>query len=361
MRLEVYRNLCQIMDQRGGWYPGTDIPEFYDLMEELFTPEEAALAVAMPGGLADASTLAGQVGLAPEKVAGLLEGMADKGLVTALKTDGAYRYALLPLVPGIFELQLMRGTRTDRDRRVAHLIHKYEKAVEQTRGFPRITFPQTRTIPVDRMIKAGTTIHTYDQVKSYIEKYEPLSVSTCYCRHQAELIDPNDVCGKPNDVCMQFGPGAQFTIERGLARQISRQEAMEILQRTEEAGLVHTSLNRQDIDFLCNCCTCHCMIIKMALAQPKPALALTSGYKPVFDPDVCTACETCIDRCPADALRLGPEDLPLVDLERCFGCGVCATGCPSEAILMEAKPDAPVPPPDRKALSQALKAASIPK
>ena len=38
---EVYKQLLEVMKKRRGGYSGMDIPEFYALVEELFTPEEA--------------------------------------------------------------------------------------------------------------------------------------------------------------------------------------------------------------------------------------------------------------------------------------------------------------------------------
>ena len=99
------------------------------------------------------------------------------------------------------------------------------------------------------------------------------------------------------------------------------------------------------------------MILKTALTQPKPGFALNSGFMPVWNPDLCTACEACIDRCPASALSMGAEDVPEVDLDRCIGCGVCATGCPVEAIQLEERPGIPVPPVDQKALKEAIRAS----
>ena len=55
---EVYRQLCETMAGRGGRYPGMDLPEFYDLAQELFTPEEAAISNAMPRGLFTESMVA---------------------------------------------------------------------------------------------------------------------------------------------------------------------------------------------------------------------------------------------------------------------------------------------------------------
>ena len=350
-----YQELCGILAKRGGRYPGIDIPEFYTLMEELFTPEEAEVYCSIPHGFHVPGAIAEKVGMPVEEVADILESMADKGLCTAGRFEDTFFYGAPLLVPGIFEFQFMRGTSSEKDRKLARLIYQYKAAVDRVQGPPRVTFPTSRVIPVDRKIEAQNTIHTYDQVDSYIEKYEPLSVSTCFCRHEAKLIDPDDDCGKPDEVCMQFGLSAQFIIDRKLGRQVNKEEARSILKLAEEAGLVHASSNRQEIDYLCNCCSCHCMILKTALDQPKPGLSLNSGYQPVWDFDRCTACETCVDNCPPQALTMSDEDVPNVDLDRCIGCGVCASGCPEDVITLETRADIAVPPLDRKALRAAIK------
>lgn len=354
---EVYKKLCETMARRGGRYPGMDIPEFYELVHELFTPEEAAISNAMPRGFNPAGAIAKEMGKSEEEVAPILETMADKGLCTTGRTDDKTVYGGPPFIAGIFEYQFMRGTNTERDRKIARLIHAYKEAVDAAKGPPRDTFPTTRVITVDRKIKTGNKIHTYDQVKSYIEKYDSLAVSTCYCRHEAKLINEEDHCGKPDEVCMQFGWGAQFVIDRKIGRKITKEEAMEILNQSEEAGLVHATLNRQEIEFLCNCCSCHCVILKTALAHPKPGLTLNSGFQPVWDAELCIACETCIDRCPMGALAMGGDEVPEVNLDLCIGCGVCATGCPEEAIQLVERLGVEIPPVDHKALKEAVKAS----
>lgn len=356
MTTDIYHDLCKTLDQRGGRYPGLDVPEFYALMEELFTPKEAEVYCAIPRGFNPPGAIAEVLDKPEDEVASILETMADKGLCTTSTYENTNFYGAPPLVPGIFEYQFMRGTSTERDQKLAKLISNYKTAVDKILGPPKVTYPTTRVIPVDKKIEAGNTIHTYDQVATYIEKYEPLSVSTCFCRHEAKLIDPNDHCGKPDEVCMQFGISAQFIIDRKMGRQITKDEALKILQRAEDAGLVHTSLNRQEIDFLCNCCSCHCMILKTALAQPKPGISLNSGFQPVWNFELCTACGTCIDNCPAKALTMGAKDVPEVNLDRCIGCGVCASGCQEDAVTLKTRADIEAPPVDRKALRAVIKA-----
>jgi Pyruvate/2-oxoacid:ferredoxin oxidoreductase delta subunit len=354
----VYQGLCETMARRGGMYPGIDIPEFFELVETLFLPEEAEVSNAMPRGFNPADAIAAQMGKEEKEIAPILENMADKGLCIAVKMRGTMVYGAAPFVPGIFEFQFMRGTRTENDKKLAILIKNYKAAFDKRLKHPKSEFPLTRVIPIDRTIGAGSTIHTYDQVKTYIETYDPLAVTTCYCRHQAKLVDEADSCGKPDDVCMQFGVGARFIIERGMGRKITKDEAYAILLRSEESGLVHVTYNRQEIDFLCNCCACHCVMIKKVLSYPKPGLMMNSGFKPVWKDGLCTACEACVDRCPMSALAMGANDIPALNPDFCIGCGICATGCPAGAITMVEKEGFPEPPIDRKALKEAMRGRS---
>jgi Pyruvate/2-oxoacid:ferredoxin oxidoreductase delta subunit len=357
MAEKVYHELCETLARRRGRYPGKEIPEFYALAEELFTKEEARVYNAIPKGFHPAEEIAKNLGKDVKETTGILEGMADKGTCTAGTVGGITYYTAPVFVPGIFEFQFMRGTRTERDKILARLIHAYKAAIDSGQAPPKITYPTTRVIPVDRKIQTENRIHTYHQVASYIEKYEPLAVSTCFCRHEAKLIDENDSCGKPDEVCMQFGMGAQFVIDRKMGRRISREEAIEILKKSEEAGLVHAAINRQEIDFLCNCCSCHCMILKTALAQPKPGLALNSGFKPVHKIDLCTSCGKCEERCPTKAISKSTADAWELNPDLCIGCGVCATGCDFDAIVLVERAGILPPPVDQKALLEAVKAS----
>lgn len=55
--------------------------------------------------------------------------------------------------------------------------------------------------------------------------------------------------------------------------------------------------------------------------------------KPQANPDLCTACGTCIDQCPVSALSMN-EDLPQVDEETCIRCFCCQEICPEKAISL---------------------------
>lgn len=355
MSQQVYRELLEVMKKRGGDFAGMDIPEFFAMVEEMFTPREAEVNNAMPRGPFTAQDMAKSNDWDPEEVERILEGMADKGLCLAVHMDTTVYYQSARFMPGILEFQFMPGRTTERDRKMARLIYAYKSAYTQKGDTKRAAFPTNRVITVDRKVAAGNRIHTYDQVYTYIDRYDPIAVSTCFCRHAAALRG-DDIHGMPNDVCMQFGMGAQFAIERLGARRVDKQEARQVLDRAEAAGLIHMSTNvTDDIGFICNCDRWHCVAVTKALAKPKPGIFFNSGFQPHFDADACTACETCLERCPAEALAMGPNDTPAVDLDRCFGCAVCATGCPSEAIEMINRPGFPEPPKNGRALKEAMR------
>jgi hypothetical protein len=177
---EVYKKLCETMAKRGGRYPGMDIPEFYEMAEELFTPEEASVSNAIPQGFNPASVIAREAGKTEEEVAPILEAMANKGLCVAGRMGETVLYGGPPFMLGIFEFQFMRGTSTDKDKKMAQLIHAYKEAYDAAKGVPTVTFPTTRVITVDRVIKAGNRIHTYDlfgEVRSFGREHLLLSPS----------------------------------------------------------------------------------------------------------------------------------------------------------------------------------------
>ena len=359
MSQEVYRQLLEVMKKRGGRWAGMDIPEFFQMVEELFTPEEAEVNNALPRGPTTSKDLAVAMGRDEGEMEKILESMANKGLCVAAGFGGKQFYQSARFAPGILEFQFMRRESSERDKKLARLIHDYKTAFDEKTGFRKITFPALRVIPVSRIIAAGNIVHTYDQVQTYIDKYDPIAVSHCYCRNEAGLLG-KDTHGVPLETCMTFGLAAQFAVDRLGARKLNKQEARELLNQAEEAGLVHSSMNTtENIQFLCNCDRWNCIVIQDALKQPRPAFAFNSRFQPRVDPKMCVACGKCVGRCPSSARSMKEEGLPKVDLDRCFGCAVCATGCPSKAIAMESRLGLPEPPRDEKALSQAIKASRM--
>ncbi len=114
-------------------------------------------------------------------------------------------------------------------------------------------------------------------------------------------------------------------------------------KKAEEEGLVHCSANTsEELVFICNCCSCHCGILGTAKRVSHASEILTSGYIALVDPELCSVCETCTDRCPVSAISM--DDAAIVDAEQCIGCSLCVSTCPTGAIGLMAKPGTKIPP-----------------
>ena len=354
MNDQVYKNMIEVMNSRGGAIGGMDVPEFYTVVKALFTPEEAEINNAMPRGTFAAEALAGEMGKDKAEMETTLKNMADKGLCVSYVKDGVRLFRAAPFVPGIFEFVFYRGTATERDKELARQIHDYEEAW-RLKSPTMVPYPIQRVITVNETIESGNKVHTYDQVKTYIEENDAIAVGRCYCRHAA-MLRGEDTHGMPMDACMWLGRNAEFGIDCLGARKVTKEEALKLLDECEEAGLVHQTQNFADgISYLCNCDRWHCGSIGANVRGMK--ILNSSGFEPHFDAELCGACETCLERCPVSALTMGDDDIPRVDLTLCLGCAACATGCPEEAVKMIRKPEFKEPPRDRKAMQEALFAA----
>jgi hypothetical protein len=141
--------------------------------------------------------------------------MAGKGLCGASKASGGVLDRGLPFMPGIFEFIFIGGGESEREKIVARLIQSYQRAYSEAQGVENISYPLERVIPVDRTIRAGNTIHTYDQVLNYIDKYNSIGegVGACCCRQAAKLRG-EELHGMPVGVCMWFGEMAENITER---------------------------------------------------------------------------------------------------------------------------------------------------
>ena len=339
MTREVYNKLAEALNARSTAYPSIPCDEFYVLAEELFTPEQAEIASSMPVDAVSPEELAAKMKMSDvARLHRQLDEMAGRGLVRVKDKAGKRLYELMPLVPGIIELQFMHGRTDERTRRLAQLFKSYGKAVKSmlppTLASATIEKPKTRTIVVKQEIHGKTTVLPYDEVMKLIDRTEYVAAGTCVCRHQGDLLDRP--CDKPKDnLCMIFGPSAQFAQRYGFVNLISKEEARQRIDEAEKAGLVHNYANSQDryIDLLCNCCGCHCFILRAAKRSPLPSQFVIANWVIDIDDDACVGCGACIDRCWMEALKMD-GDLVVRDLSRCIGCGICRYVCPSDAMKL---------------------------
>jgi electron transport complex protein RnfB len=343
---ELYDELSDLFNRIG--FGGRKGPEMIALLSSLFNEDEARTALNLsPFAPESPQQVAERMGEDPETMARRLDEMADKGLIYCSTRGDEKWYKTIQLVPGIFELQFMKGEVNERAKELARLFDALHNApAREEEGEARPASGQgvhfARVIPIEKSVTTEIDVFPFEEAKKYVDEADTITVSVCYCRHEHRLLDRG--CEYPDDVCLQFGSFAKFVKERGFGREITRDEAQEILKKSADAGLVHTSSNtREQIDFICNCCTCCCGILAGVSRYGAPVRTVSSNYEITIDPDECTACGECVERCQMDAISL-EGDAAELNLERCIGCGVCVYHCPGEALSLVARSDFVEPP-----------------
>ena len=322
------------------------VAPFLDILREFYTEEEATLGAKYPLGAHKAPDLAGKLNRDEGELTELLEKMADKGLIFVAKTeDGDSEYSLTQFVPGVLEFQLMRGTDTPKDRKIARMLHDFFEGEMGKLMGEVMKDPETakkmmpnaavRTITVEKELPDGKEIYPFEKVTELVNKEESFAVAYCYCRHHAYLLDePCKVEGAPAYSCLWFGKVADYIVDRKFGKRISKEECLEIVKATEEAGLIHNVGNALDQPVaMCNCCGCCCGFIKMLKSYRHSTVIAGSNFEVTVDTESCSGCGDCIDRCQVTALERSGEVVQ-VDRDRCVGCGNCVTVCPTESLSM---------------------------
>ena len=356
----VYRQLQRHLDRQPIGFPpsvkGADIR----LLKHVFTPEEARIAVHLSHELRSLEEIldrAGHLVASLDELEDHLNAMVKKGGLEYKQENGQDFYANAPLVVGIYELQAGRLTREFIDDFSAYTTEKrYGISFLSTKR------PQMRTIPINKSITPNQSVADYDDIVTLIQAAEPpFVILPCICRKKKAML------GKPceqtdrEETCMAMGTVAQTLVKMELGREISRKEALEIIEMNEEEGLVLQPANARKIEFLCSCCGCCCSMLSLHRDLPKPLDFWESGYTAVLNGERCVGCGLCHDACGADALTLAREiakdrkhPAPVINPLRCIGCGQCVARCKTGALTLERRDAQPIPPEDREALNAQL-------
>lgn len=185
----------------------------------------------------------------------------------------------------------------------------------------------------------------YERASHIVKEADYIGLGLCYCRHKmAHAGHPCEI-NAPLDVCLTFGNVARSLAEHGgHARLISKEEAMDALERSYESNLVQIGENvRESPAFICNCCGCCCEALQAARRFAPMQPVATTNYIPHISEEKCVGCGKCEKVCPVLAMKLekkGEEGCKraVLDPEICLGCGVCARNCAVGAIQMERRP-----------------------
>lgn len=330
----------------------------------LFSEDEAAAYITMPvGEFFTATEWAVRTGRDEAKCLELCETLATRGLLYRERRAGVPYFHLLAEAHGIWEYNLIRvsaeQTGNLADFAAGEEVKKYSEIHQNHWGTDVITHlynsetPFYYAVPVEENVVADTQILPYDDYKAVIARNTTLAVSPCQCRLRRNAMEDytNTVvegqCDHPVETCISTGMMAEYYIENGIGRQIDQDEALAIVQRSVDAGMVIQSCYTKDSEIFCSCHGDCCDILASYVACGSDVMGSLnstpqiSHYRLEVDHDACLKCGACVQRCPLFAITMDEAEGPVVN-NVCVRCGQCATVCPVEARKLVQKDESEI-------------------
>ena len=326
---DSYQRLAAALDALPNGFPRTPGRKEIRILQKIFSPEEALLASRLTGRMEPPEAIAERVGMPVGEVTARLKALAKRGMVW-LDLDRAARswsFRLAPFVVGIYEASLEMM-----DHELAHLVEDY-MAEGGAEGIMRPEPALHRVVPARRAL-ATEWVLPYEDVLQILDRSRGFSVRECICRVQQDQIGERR-CDFPTHTCLTFSgmgrpPGP---------KDISKAEALALLDECEEIGLVHTVSNVvRDVYYVCNCCGCCCGILRGITERGIESSVARATYMAGIDPERCSGCGVCVKRCQVGAVA-EVDGTAKVDARRCIGCGLCVTGCATGAAYLQRRSD----------------------
>lgn len=325
----IYEKLREHLDSLPTGFPKTESGVEIKILKKLLTEEEAEMACKMTILPETPEQVAARLGRDPQETADFLYRMSKKGLLMRYKAGGQTVYMAAMFIVGIFEYQV-----NNLDQELIDLVRQYAREALH-RDMIAPDTPQLRVVPVQESLDAALEIAPYDELRKILASQKTIALADCICRKMSGI--EGKPCQAPLESCFAFGPLGEYYIENGIGRRVTLEEALDVLKKNEEAGLVPSPANAQRVGGMCSCCACCCELLKAIKLDAHPSRKVKSNYFARVDADLCTGCEICVERCQMEAIAVN-DDCAAIDLNRCLGCGLCVTTCPTEALSLYKKP-----------------------
>jgi NAD-dependent dihydropyrimidine dehydrogenase PreA subunit len=335
----VYERLAARLNKIPLGFPPVEDGAHLRVLQWIFTPEEAEIASQMKLRGETAEELAGRLGLQPGNLRERLEAMAKKGQIRAWDSSTGRRYALIVFIGGIWENQLKRM-----DKKFARLTEDYFNKCGG-RGLFDAAPALFKVIPINRAIRPELEVYPFEIAEAMIKGAKSWGLRDCMCKKQRQVS--GESCKYPTSVCILLSQNKEHAFDNEtVTKPITIEGAIAVLRKAEEAGLIHCSMNvQQGQPYICNCCTCCCVMLRGVVKWNQPHAFLKSNFVANVDEESCIGCGKCEARCQFHALSTN-DGTCKVDTGVCVGCGVCSIACQEGALgLVSRNPTERTTPP----------------
>jgi electron transport complex protein RnfB len=320
------------------------------ILQMLMTPDQARMVTAIPGTVAE---VAKKIGAHEEEVRQGLHDLALKGVVFPRGDfDNPTKYNPCRHVMQLHDATQASGNLSPTTNKPFFkawhdfcLAEMYPALVMVYKG---LGGPPSRVVPAFKSIQNLSGVLPHEDYHELLRAQETIAVVPCSCRLRTTSV--GEQCGSHAEtedwVCLQLGRGAEYAIARGSGHKISAKDAVDLCDTIENDGLIHMWANHEGttgVNTSCNCCRDCCMnYVAADITETSIGIQWQKSRFEAYvaNPDLCTGCEDCVERCPFDAIEMsangnGNSEGAVVSSEKCYGCGVCVVGCPSEALQMK--------------------------
>lgn len=336
---DPYRIIIEKMKEYPPGVPmreGKVSPAFEEYIKLLFTPEEAEIARHLEIRPLPAGEIARRAGKTETETKEILDRITESGAIHDI-----FGYSFFLVMPHLLNTGFKSSKALKKlGQKGAALFQEFfikDKFYLRYESSDAGT-PQTRIIPIDKSIKHNNEIVNAEEVHRIIDEcMKPIVITDCPCRGRTELLGTRECQGKYpiEESCFQLGFFGEYFLRLGEGRELSVEEAHQLVDKNARLGLIFTTDNSRDPNhqILCCCCGCCCSLLKgiTRFEEKNENCTARANYLAAVDQDLCQGCGLCLERCVFEAVQMDNEKA-FVSPDKCFGCGVCAVTCPTEAI-----------------------------
>jgi NAD-dependent dihydropyrimidine dehydrogenase PreA subunit len=338
---KIYRQLAQKAGVEGS-------TAFLQILRNQLTYDQAKLMVEMANG-ATREQLATSLKTDAKGLSAMLDDLVERKFVLPVTSTGGGNRPAVAALPGYTLPNTPRffphGPDTQQTKELWTELFRsgyYQKSVvdaflarKKVTGLaPRRIIPARKALALSPNI-AREQILWYEDIVEILKHGEVISTGKCGCRRVW------GTCDTPMEVCLGFSKkGAPAKPGKKI---LTLEEAIDLMDDAAEKGLLHKPWNQMDISSvgMCNCCPCCCVAIQPAInLGVLHEIVEPSRFRAVIDVEKCEGCQTCVERCPFEAIEMkkapGSKKMKAFVLnEECMGCGLCIIKCPNQAMHLE--------------------------